>query len=143
MPQEKEQRNKEFIKAWKEERLSNKALGEKFNLSPGGVKGLKARLRAKDPNLYTSQRPELTEIEKEVIGSSGGLIKFAGKQTSKPAIKQTSKQEKKLTAKKLYETVTYYITKEQKQKIKILAAQQDKEISQLVREILKDYFDKH
>lgn len=119
MPQEKEERNKEFIAAWKEEGLSNEALGKKFNLSPGGVKGLKARLRKKNPNLYT------------------------GKQTSKPAIQQVSKQEKKRPAKEVYDTATYYIDKETKKKIKILAAEQDREISEIVRQILSDYFNKH
>lgn len=119
MAKAKTNRNQQFIRAWKEEGLSNEALGKKFNLSPGGVKGLKSRLRKKDSSLYT------------------------GKQTSKPAIQQVSKQEKKRPAKEVYDTATYYINKETKKKIKILAAEQDKEISQLVRKILKEYLDKY
>jgi len=55
MVQEKEQRNREFIKAWKEEGLTDKDLRERFNLSEGGVKGLKARLRKKDSSLYVNK----------------------------------------------------------------------------------------
>lgn len=58
MSQEKEQRNKEFIRAWKEEGLSDRELGERFALSKFGVKSLKGRLRKKDPALYTGQKPE-------------------------------------------------------------------------------------
>lgn len=118
MAKPKEERNQQFIICWKKEGLSNKALGKKFNLALSGVKSLKGRLRKSDPSLYI--KPP----------------------ASKLAIQQTNKQERKLPAKELYETVTYYITKEQKQRVKLAALQQDKEISQLVREILSDYFDR-
>jgi len=119
MPEENKERNKLFIKSWKEEELSNRELQEKFNLSPGGVKSFKTRLRKKDPSLYI----------KPLAG------KLANQQVSKP--------EKKATSKELYETVTYYITKEQKQRVKLLALEQDKEISQLIREVLSEYFNRH
>jgi hypothetical protein len=142
MAKPKEERNRQFIEDW-QRGLGNEDLGRKYNLSLGGVKALKQRLRAKDSSLYTEKRPELTKVEKEVAQASGGLIKFASKQTSKPAIQQVSKQEKKRPAKEVYDTATYYIDKETKKKIKILAAEQDREISEIVRQILSDYFNKH
>lgn len=132
MPEEKVERNKAFAIAWKEEGLSNKQLEEKFNLSPGGVKGLKARLRKRDSSLYTKQRPEESKVEEKVAENSGESIKS----TSKPAIQQANKLAE-------YKKVTYYLDPGMVKKIKILAAQQDKEISQLVREIFSGYFDKH
>lgn len=142
MAKPKEERNKQFTQDW-QKGLGNEDLGKKYGLSLGGVKALKQRLRAKDSSLYAGKRPELSKVERDVAQASGGLVKFAGKQTSKPAIQQTSKQEKKRPAKEVYDTATYYIDKETKKKIKILAAEQDKEISQVVREILKEYLDKY
>ena len=52
MAKPKEGRNKLFIEDW-QKGLSDKTLASKYGLSIGGVKGLKARLRAKDPSLYT------------------------------------------------------------------------------------------
>jgi len=49
----KEERNRRFVADWKRG-LSDKQLGGKYDLSIGGVKGLKARLRAKDPSLRVS-----------------------------------------------------------------------------------------
>lgn len=69
--------------------------------------------------------------------------KPANKQTGKPAIQQVSKLAKKRPAKEIYDTVTYYIDKETRKKIKILAAEQDMEISQIVRQIFKQYFDRY
>lgn len=127
MAKPKTQRNEAI---WRdlEAGMSRKELCQKYHLKIEGLKSLIHRMR----------------IEKGLLPSAGKIKKVqASKQTSKPAIQQAGKQEKKRPAKKIYDTVTYYIDKETKKKIKILAAQQDKEISQLVREILSDYFDKH
>lgn len=65
---------------------------------------------------------------------------FTGNQVvSKPASKPASQQ----TSKEQYQTVSYYVTKQMKWKIKALAAQKEKEISELVREIFSEYFSKH
>lgn len=65
---------------------------------------------------------------------------FTGNQVaSKPATKPASQQ----TSKEKYQTVSYYVTKQMKWKIKALAAQREKEISELVREIFLEYFSKH
>jgi hypothetical protein len=70
---EKLERNREFVKAWKVERLGNKELGEKFGLTPGGVKGLKARLRKKDPSLYGKVHlPQRAEEEHKAQREQGG-----------------------------------------------------------------------
>ena len=52
MARAKNERNEQFIRAWKEEGLTDRQLQKRFGLSEGGVKGLKARLRAKDHSLY-------------------------------------------------------------------------------------------
>ena len=65
---------------------------------------------------------------------------FTGNQiASQPASKQVSQQ----TSKEKYQTVSYYVTREMKWKIKTLAAQKEKEISELVREIFSEYFSRH
>ena len=117
MAKPKSERNRLFQEDW-QKGFSNQDLGKKYGLTIGGVKAQKQRLREKDPSLYQK------------------------KPVSKLAIQQASKEERKLPAKELYETVTYYITKEQKQRVKLVALQQDKEISELIREILSDYFDR-
>lgn len=142
MAKQKIERNKLFLEDW-QKGFSNEDLGKKYKMTEGGVKALKQRLRVRNPNLYTEKHPGLTKVEREVAQASAGLIKFADKQTSKPAIQQTSKQEKKRPAKEVYDTATYYIDKETKKKIKILAAEQDREISEIVRQILSEYFNKH
>ncbi|MFQ6065843.1 MAG: hypothetical protein ACE5K3_01015 [bacterium] len=55
----KEERNREFVRLWKRLGLGNEELAQKFDLSIGGVKSLKARLRKKNPGLYarTNVRP--------------------------------------------------------------------------------------
>ncbi len=63
----------------------------------------------------------------------------SNQQTSKPVSKPAGQQ----TSKEKYHTVSYYVTKEMKWKIKTLAAQEQKEISELVREIFSEYFGKH
>ena len=46
MAKPKEERKQQFLADW-QEGMGNQALGEKYNLSLGGVKALKQRLRAK------------------------------------------------------------------------------------------------
>ncbi len=112
MVEENKTRNKEFTIAWKEKKLSNKQLQEKFGLTPGGVKSFKTRLRKKDSSLYI--KPP----------------------TSKPAIQQTNKLAE-------YKKATYYLGPGMVKKIKRLALDKDMDISELVREIFSEYFQKH
>jgi len=66
----KEERNREFVRLWKRLGLGNEELARKFNLSIGGVKSLKARLRKKNPVLYvrTSVRPSREADESNLEG---------------------------------------------------------------------------
>lgn len=107
MAHPKTQRNREFQEAW-QRGASNKALGERFDLSLGGVKALKQRLREKDRSLHR-QTP-----------------------ASKPVTQQTSKVAQ-------YKKATFYIEPAVIKAIKRRALEEDKDISQLVREILKKY----
>lgn len=111
MALEKEDRNKEFIRAWKALGMGNKELGEKFGLSPGGVKGLKARLRKKHQELYVDEE----EIKRQV-----------DKATSAQVDKETNRQAKKKRK------VSYYFNPALVQKIKIEAAKKDISASKLV-----------
>lgn len=62
---EKEKRNREFVKAWKNLGMGNEALAERFDMSIGGVKSLKSRLRQKRPELYSQM------IDRTAEGKSG------------------------------------------------------------------------
>lgn len=124
MAKPKAERNRLFLEDW-QKGLNNQSLAEKYNLSIGGVKALKQRLRVKQ----TGQKS--TKIEKEVAQASGGLIKFA----SKPATQETSKVVK-------YKKVTYYLNPKMTKDIKRLALERDKDISELVRQIFAEYLSK-
>lgn len=113
MSQEKEERNREFVKAWKEEGLSDKKLGERFTLSKFGVKSLKGRLRKKDPSLY--QKPE-------------------SKITVKPEKKITRKPENQKRIK-----VTFQLPENLFIQVKIKAARERRGISEVVKEIFQEY----
>ena len=145
----KKERNRLFIGDWKGKGLTNEELGIKYSMTPGGVKALKQRLRVKDRSLYektptskpATQQPGkkrppegLTRIEregiKEVEGAFGGAVKF--EPTREPAKQQASKLAE-------YKKVTYYLDPAMAKDIKRLALERDKDISELVREILGKY----
>jgi len=44
----KEERNRRFLEDWQVSHLNNEKLGQKYGLTVGGVKALKARLRQKE-----------------------------------------------------------------------------------------------
>lgn len=114
MAKPKEKRNEQFIKAWKEEGLSDKQLQDRFGLSEGGMRGLKARLRAKDPSLYSGK------IKKKVR-------EFSSEVTSTTA--QTSTKR-----------MTFWLFKDMIEKIKAKATKQGKTASQIAREIFSKHF---
>jgi len=116
MAKPKEERNKQFIKAWKEEGLSDKELQERFNLSEGGVKGLKARLRKKDPSLYIKKKPKsLTKKESSKVTSTST---------------QTSTSTKRMT---------FWLEERMIERIKRIARNQKRTASDVLREILGKY----
>jgi len=110
MAKPKEARNRLFQENW-QKGMSNEALAQKFNLSTGGVKALKQRLREKHHSLY----------QKKVVG--------------KPATQQASKVAE-------YEKVSYYLDPGMAKQIKQLALNQDMDISELIREIVREYVKK-
>ncbi|MBA7496408.1 hypothetical protein ES702_07016 [subsurface metagenome] len=124
MAKPKENRNIEFIKAWKEEGLSNKELQEKFDLSPGGVKGLKARLRKRDPSLYTGRQEKIDrKAKKKQINTS------------------PSPQVAKVISQQINKRMTVYLKPELIKDIKHLATDRDSNISELVGKIIEQYLE--
>ncbi|MQY69762.1 MAG: hypothetical protein GH145_02725 [Firmicutes bacterium] len=107
MALEKQERNKEFIRCWKTLGMGNKELAEKFGLSPGGVKGLKGRLRKKHQELYIDEQ----EIKRQVDKSSNRQI-----------------EEKRKAC--------YYLSVGLAQKIKIEAVKRNVSASELVEDSL-------
>lgn len=117
MAKAKNERNQQFITAWKEEGLSDKQLQKRFGLSEGGMRGLKARLRAKDSALYTG---------KKSIPSK--------KVTSPSTSTQTSTSTKRMTFWLLEEGMIDLI--------KTKALIEKRTASHILRAILTDYFNK-
>ena len=130
MAKPKEERNRQFQKDW-QRGLGNEDLGKKYDLSLGGVKALKQRLRAKDPSLYAEKRPELSKIEKEVAQASGGLVKFADKTIFPQVDKSTSPL--------VHKRATYYLSPETIKTIKQIALNKNIDSSELVRNILSEW----
>ena len=135
MAKPKTERNRLFIEDWKRG-LKDRALAEKYNMTMGGVKALKGRLREKDPSLYVKKKPNsLTKVEKEVARASGGLIQFAGK-IKKASSALTSTQTSASTSTK---RMTFWLEEGTIEGIKGLALQEGKTASQIAREVFKEY----
>jgi hypothetical protein len=134
MAKPKTERNRLFIEDW-QKGLSDQSLAKKYGLSIGGVKGLKARLRKKDPSLYADKRPELTKVEKQVAQVSGGLVKFGGK-INKPSSKATSTTTQTSTSTK---RMTFWLPESTIEEIKGLAAKEKRTASAILRGILGKY----
>jgi len=111
MAKPKSERNRLFQEDW-QKGLSNERLGEKYDLSLGGVKGLKARLRAKNPALYTRE---------------------PSKEPSKVTSTQTSTSTKRMT---------FWLEGEMIEKVKNLARKQKRTASDIVRELFSQYLGK-
>lgn len=107
MAKPKEKRNEQFIRAWKEEGLTDKQLQERFGLSEGGMRGLKARLRKKDSSLYREQ-------PKKKIRESSAQV--------------TSRSRKRMT---------FWLPEEMINIIKTKAKEQGRTASNIVREIMR------
>ena len=116
MAKAKNERNQQFIQAWKQERLTDKQLQERFGLSEGGVKGLKARLRAKDNSLYTGKEKK----------------KSFPSQVTSPSTSTTTQPSAATSTKRM----TFWLEKEQIQWIKRKAAGERRTSSDIMRDIL-------
>jgi transposase len=114
MAKAKNERNQQFIRAWKEEGLSDKQLQKRFGLSEGGMRGLKTRLRKKDPSLYKGQA-------KEKITESSSQVTSTTPQTST-------------------KRMTFWLEEEMIEKIKNLATKQKRTASQIARELFSKHF---
>mgnify|MGYP001207439127 CR=1 FL=1 len=130
MPKAKNERNLQFIKAWKEEGLTGWQLQERFSLSEGGMRALKARLRGKDHSLY-----------KKVTASKDAKVTSTSTATPdkvKPERKKeaTSTQTSTSTSTK---RMTFWLPEAMIDKIKVLAAKEKRTASDILREILGQY----
>lgn len=114
MAKAKNERNQQFITAWKEEGLSDKQLQKRFGLSEGGMRGLKARLRAKDSALYT--------------GRSQKKVKEPSVVTSPSTSTQTSTSTKRMT---------FWLPGDMIEKVKAKAKKEGRTASDILREIIR------
>ncbi|NVM22982.1 MAG: hypothetical protein HWN68_14525 [Desulfobacterales bacterium] len=127
----KEQRNRDFIADWKGRHLSTEELAVKYSMTPGGVKALKQRLRAKDPSLY-EKGPVSTDSKSATQQPGKVRPETKIRQRREPVIQQSSKLAE-------YKKVTYYLDPAMAKDIKRLALERDMDISELVREVLGQY----
>lgn len=121
MAKAKNERNQQFIKAWKEEGLSDKQLQKRFGLSEGGMRGLKARLRAKDSALYTGRSQKKVKEPSVVTAPSTSTQTSASTSTKR---------------------MTFWLEEELIERIKGLAAREGRTASDVLRGVLKKYLKK-
>lgn len=114
MAKAKNERNEQFIRAWKIEKLTDKQLQERFGLSEGGMRGLKARLRAKDSALYTGKKS------------------IPSKKVTSPS---TSTQTSASTSTK---RMTFWLEEGMIETIKAKATKEERTASDIVRELLRE-----
>lgn len=119
MAKAKNERNQQFIRAWKEEGLTDKQLQERFGLSEGGVKGLKARLRAKDDSLYNGKPKEKRESSSQVTSTSTTTQSSASTSTKR---------------------MTFWLPGQTIKDIKAKAKREGRTASDILRKILREEF---
>lgn len=124
----KEERNREFLQAWKAG-ANNGALAERFGLTIGGVKALKARLRAK-----SREKTELTSTS-TVTPKAPGKVKPERKEE----VTSTSTQTATSTSTK---RMTFWLPESTIEGIKELAAKEKRTASAILRGILGKYLNK-
>ncbi len=117
----KEERNREFLQAWKAG-ANNGALGKRFGLTIGGVKALKARLKAK-----SREKTELTSTSTVTPKAPG---KIAPEKKEKLTSTQTSTSTKRMT---------FWLPESTIGEIKELAAKEKRTASAILRGILGKY----
>ena len=117
----KEERNREFLQAWKAG-ANNGALGKRFGLTIGGVKALKARIKAK-----SRKKTELTS-------TSTVTPEAPGKVTPEKKEKVTSTSTSTSTKR-----ITFWLPEGMIDKIKGLAGKEKRTASAILREVLGKY----
>lgn len=135
MAKAKNERNQQFIRAWKEEGLTDQQLEKRFGLSEGGMRGLKARLRAKDPSLYkkapANKEEKVTSTSTATPGAPGKV-----KPKRKKEATSTSTQTATSTSTK---RMAFWLEEGMIDEIKQLAAKEKRTSSDILREILGKY----
>ncbi len=123
----KEERNREFLQAWKAG-ANNGALGKRFGLTIGGVKALKARLKAK------------SREKTEPTSTSTATPKAPGKVAPerKEKVTSTSTQTSTSTSTKT-KRMAFWLPESTIEEIKELAAKEKRTASAILRGILGKY----
>lgn len=136
MAKPKEERNRKFIQCWKKLGMGNKELGEKFKMSIGGVKGLKHRLRQKDPSLYKTPPEKLKgkgrgirEVEESIKPPSGKKVKEEKGKTVKEYKGKAIKVEKS--------KVSFSLREDLVRKLRLYSSLTGKTQSSIVEELLE------
>lgn len=127
MAKAKNERNQQFIRAWKEEGLTDRQLQKRFGLSEGGMRGLKARLRAKDHSLY-----------KKVPASKDGKVTSTSTVTPEVPGKVAPEKKEKVTSTST-KRMTFWLPESTIEEIKELAAKEKRTSSAILREVLGKY----
>lgn len=156
MTKPKTQRNELIIELYNQGKTNRQILAglqEAGYSDLGSIASVKMQVsRLRKAGKLPQERP-LSKIEKEVAQASGGLIKFADKITTGQKRKVTKLQKKKVQKHTKLQSdqrgsgqeflpVSYRLSEDTKWNIKRLAAEQRKDVSQLVREILQKYINK-
>lgn len=124
-----EERNRLFIGDWKGKGLSTEELAVKYSMSPGGVKALKQRLRAKDPSLYQKgPAKEKAEVTSTSTVTSEALGKARPERKEKVTSPSTS-----------HRRMTFWLPEETIDKIKARAGGQRQAASAFLRDLLKEH----
>lgn len=121
MAKPKEARNRQFVADWKGKGLSDEELRDKYSLSPGGLKALKARLRKKDPSLYVKSPASKQRREK----------------ATSPSRQVATETEPRRQLSEEREKMAFWLPRTMKEKLKILAVKEKRTASDIVREILR------
>jgi len=122
----KEDRNRLFIADWKGKGLSTEDLAIKYGMTPGGVKALKQRLRAKDPSLYekgpAKEKAEVTSTSTVTPEAPG---KVAPERKEKVTSPSTSTRR-----------MTFWLPSDMIKEIKARAKREKRTASDILRKIL-------
>ena len=127
----KEQRNRDFIADWKGRRLSTEELAVKYSMSPGGVKALKQRLRAKDPSLYekgpAKEKAEVTSTSTVTPEAPGKVATERKEQVTSPSTSTSTRR------------MTFWLPAGMIREIKTRAKTEKRTASDILRELLGEY----
>jgi len=133
----KEERNRLFIGDWRGKGLTTEELGIKYDMSPGGVKALKQRLRQKDPSLY-EKGPAKEKAEVTSTSTSTVTPEAPGKARPERKEKVTSASTSTLTSTST-KRMTFWLPSDIIREIKARAKRGKRTASDILREVLGEY----